>query len=74
MRMLYFDKEKQRNSFFLSDLVIIDNKKRACRIVGFTVQADHSVKLKENEKRDNYQALARELKNCEAWKRRLYKL
>ena len=32
------------------DLVIISNKERTCRIVGFVVPADHRVKLKEREK------------------------
>ena len=43
-------------------IIIIINqqkKKRNCRIVDF---ADHRVKLKENEKRDMYLDLARELK------------
>ena len=43
------------------DLVIINNKKRTCQIVDFAVSADHRVKLKENEKKDKYQDLAREL-------------
>ena len=30
----------------------------------FAVPADHRVKLKENEKKDKYSDLARELKNC----------
>ena len=33
-----------------------------CRIVDFAVSADHRVKLKESEKEDKYQDLARELK------------
>ena len=37
-------------------------KKRTCRIVNHAVLADHKVKLKENEKRDKYLDLARELK------------
>ena len=40
-------------------------KKRTCRIVDLVVPADHRVKLKESEKRDNYQDLAIELKNYE---------
>ena len=48
------------------DLVIINEKKkkkkRTCRIVDFAVPVDHWVKLKESEKRDKYQDLARELK------------
>ena len=37
-------------------------KKRTCRIVDFTVPADHRVKLKKSEKKDKYLKLARELK------------
>ena len=37
-------------------------KKRTCKIVEFTVPADHRVKLKESEKRDKYLDLAREFK------------
>ena len=41
------------------DLIIINNKKRTCKIVNFAVPADHRIKLKECEKKDKY--LAREL-------------
>ena len=34
------------------DLIIINTKKRTCRIVNFSVPADHRVKLKESEKKD----------------------
>ena len=37
-------------------------KKRICQNVDFAIQADHRVKLKESEKRDKYQDLAREQK------------
>ena len=37
-------------------------KKRICKIVDFAVQADHRIKLKECEKKDQYLELARELK------------
>ena len=37
-------------------------KKRTCKIVDFAVPADHRIKLKECEKKDNYLHLARELK------------
>ena len=43
------------------DLRII-NKKKICKIVDFTVSADHRIKLKECEKKDKYLALAREFK------------
>ena len=44
------------------DLIIINKKRKICKIVDFAVPADHSVKLKECEKRDKYLDLARELK------------
>ena len=39
-----------------------NNKKKTCKIVDFAVPADHRIKLKECEKRDKYQDLARESK------------
>ena len=44
------------------DLIIINKKKRTCKIVDFAVPADHRVKLKESEKKDKYLDLAGELK------------
>ena len=44
------------------DLIIINKKKKICKIVDFAVPADHRIKLKECEKRDKYLDLARELK------------
>ena len=44
------------------NLIIINKKKRTCKIVDFAVPADHRIKLKECEKRDKYLNLARELK------------
>ena len=44
------------------DLVIINKKKRTCLIVDLAVPAYYRVKLKENEKKDKYLDLARELK------------
>ena len=44
------------------DLIIINKKKKNCKIVDFTVPADHRIKLKEREKKDKYLDLARELK------------
>ena len=40
-----------------------EKKERTCRIVDFTIPADHRVKLKESEKRDKFLDLARKLKN-----------
>ena len=44
------------------DLIIIIKKKRICKIIDFTVPADHRINLKESEKKDKYLNLARELK------------
>ena len=44
------------------DLIIINKKKRNCKIVDFTVPADHRIKLKESEKKNKYLDLARKLK------------
>ena len=44
------------------DLIIINKKKRNCKIVDFAVPADLRIKLKEYEKKDKYLDLARELK------------
>ena len=43
------------------DLIIINKKKRTCKIVNFAVPADHRIKLKACEK-DRYLDLTRELK------------
>ena len=44
------------------DLIIINHKKRTCKIVDIAVPTDHRIKLKECEKKDKYIDLARELK------------
>ena len=44
------------------DLVIINKRKRICKIVDFAVPADYRINLKESEKMDKYLDLARELK------------
>ena len=44
------------------DLIIINKRKRICKIVDFAVPADHRINLKESEKKDKYLYLARELK------------
>ena len=43
------------------DLIIINKKKRICKIVDFAVPADHRINLKEYEKKDKYIDPAREL-------------
>ena len=44
------------------DLIIINKRKRICKIVDFAVPVDHIINLKESEKKDKYLDLARELK------------
>ena len=44
------------------DLMIINKKKRICKIVDFAVPADHRIILKECAKKDKYLDLTRELK------------
>ena len=44
------------------DQIIINKKKRTCKIVDFAVPADHRIKLKDCEKKDKYLDLDRELK------------
>ena len=48
------------------DLILLGQvnkkKKRTCKIVDFAVSADHRIKLKECEEKDNYLNLHRELK------------
>ena len=44
------------------DPIIINKKKRICKIVDFAVPADHRINLKECEKKDKYLDYARELK------------
>ena len=43
------------------DLIIINKRKRICKIVDLAVP-DHRINLKESEKKDKYLDLARELK------------
>ena len=45
-------------------LMIINKRKRICKIVDFAVPADHRINLKESEKKDKYLDLARELKKA----------
>ena len=44
------------------DIILINKKKRICKIVDFVVPADHRINLKESEKKDKSFDLARELK------------
>ncbi len=47
-------------------------KKRTCKIVDFAVPADHRIKLKKSEKKDQYLDLARELKKTMEHEANLY--
>ena len=76
MQKIFWDFEMQTDhliSVRRSDLVISKKekkkkekkkkrKKRTCRIVDFSIQGEHRVKIKENEKIDNYLGLARGLR------------
>ena len=44
------------------DLIIINKRKRICKINDFAVPVDHRINLKECEKKDKYLDLASELK------------
>ena len=44
------------------DLIIINEKKRICKIVNFAIPADHRINLTKSEKKYKYLDLARELK------------
>ena len=62
---LLWDFDKHTDHLILArrpDLIIINKKKRTCKIVDFAVPPDHRIKLKECEKKDKYLDLARELK------------
>ena len=52
-----------KNSWGVNNKNNINNKqkRRICKIVDFTVPADHRIKLKECEKKNKYHDLAREL-------------
>ena len=56
------------------DIVIVNKRKRTCRIIDFAVQADHRIKLKASEKRDKYLDFGREMKNGGIWKWQWYQL
>ena len=46
----------------ITNLVVINKKREPCRIVDFTIPADHRVKLRKSGKREKYLDLARGLK------------
>ena len=54
--------KKTQKSKIIPDLIIINKKKGICKIVDFAVPADHRIKLREFEKKDQYLDLAGELK------------
>ena len=44
------------------DLVVVDKKRRTCKIIDFAVPGDSRIEEKEKEKIEKYQDLKRELK------------
>ena len=65
MHKLLWDYDIQTDhliSAWRTDLIIIDHKERTCRIVDFSVPADHGVNIKECEKKDKCLDLAKKLK------------
>ena len=66
MHKLLWDFEIQLDHLILTsrtDLVILSKKKKwTCWIVHLSLPVDYSVKLNENEKKDKYLDIARELK------------
>ena len=44
-----------------TDLVVVDKKKRTCKIIDFAVPGDSRIEEKEKEKIEKYQYLRREL-------------
>ena len=42
------------------DLVVVDKKKKTCKIIDFAVQGDSRIEGKEKEKIEKYQYLRRE--------------
>ena len=59
----FFENEKKFSRIFRwPDLMLVNRKKRASQLGDFVVLADYKLKIKENEKLDKYQNLARALK------------
>ena len=52
-----------------TDLVVVDKKKRTCKIIDFAVPGDSRIEEKEKEKIEKYQYLRRELQKI--WNMRL---
>ena len=46
----------------------MDKEKRICQIIGMAVPAGHKVNMKESEKLEKYQELAKELKKVSSLK------
>ena len=67
MHEILYDSKIQTDyqiSVRISNLVLINMKKKTCHLVDFTITPDHRRKIKEIEKIDKYLDLARELKCC----------
>ena len=43
------------------DLIVVDEKKRSCKIIDFAVPGNSTIEEKEKDKIENYQVLGREL-------------
>ena len=43
------------------DLIVVDKKKRSCKIIDFAVPGNSTIEEKEKDKIENYQVLGREL-------------
>ena len=57
------------------DLTIINKKKKIpCKIVDFAFPADHGIKLKECEKRDEYLDFTKRIRKTGTWRWQLYQL
>ena len=58
----FWDTNQSSSLAILPDQRIVNKKERICRIVDFSLLVDDWVKIKESEKKDIYQDLAREQK------------
>ena len=67
-----FEVQKDRQTqASIPDLILINKKKRNCRLVDFVIQVDHRVKMKQCEELDKFMDLGKESKNM--WSMKLGK-
>ena len=70
-----WDFEIQKDHLILARRpVLVSDSKKTCWIVDFAVPADHKIKIKENEERDEYLYLVRKLKSCGTWRWSWYQM